>query len=218
MFVKPPTSRPYLLKNARKDVSALEGLDHISAMRITHLYRDHCPQHCKKCRINSEYQSKSVPRRLKNVSKPIGNSSLVHSSGKTLYKYVKHKKLLLKTHPDFNEKWVQERIAEDPSITFFNWNGEPKLYRQMLKPQFPGIRTVPLFMTQLPAYLTRHRRNRGIIPVPIVATYMYCLARLALMRGQLHLTSKVGTRPAVLKSKLKAHGNCRFSPWKSFAK
>ena len=35
--------------------------------------------------------------------------------GKT-YKYVKHQKLLLKTHPDFNEKWVQEKIAEDPSI------------------------------------------------------------------------------------------------------
>lgn len=32
------------------------------------------------------------------------------------YKFVKHQKLGLKTHPDFNEKWVQERIAEDPSI------------------------------------------------------------------------------------------------------
>ena len=32
------------------------------------------------------------------------------------YKYVKHQKLLLKIHPDFNEKWVQEKIAEDPSI------------------------------------------------------------------------------------------------------
>jgi hypothetical protein len=32
------------------------------------------------------------------------------------YKYVKHQKLALKTHPDFNEKWVQEKIAEDPSI------------------------------------------------------------------------------------------------------
>ena len=32
------------------------------------------------------------------------------------YKYVKHQKLVLKTHPDFNEKWVQEKIAEDPSI------------------------------------------------------------------------------------------------------
>ena len=32
------------------------------------------------------------------------------------YQYVKHQKLLLKTHPEFNEKWVQEKIAEDPSI------------------------------------------------------------------------------------------------------
>ena len=32
------------------------------------------------------------------------------------YKYVKHQKLVLKTHPDFSEKWVQEKIAEDPSI------------------------------------------------------------------------------------------------------
>jgi hypothetical protein len=32
------------------------------------------------------------------------------------YTYVKHQKLLLKTHPEFNEKWVQEKIAEDPSI------------------------------------------------------------------------------------------------------
>jgi hypothetical protein len=32
------------------------------------------------------------------------------------YRYVKHQKLLLKTHPEFNEKWVQEKIAEDPSI------------------------------------------------------------------------------------------------------
>jgi hypothetical protein len=32
------------------------------------------------------------------------------------YRYVKHEKLLLKTHPEFNEKWVQEKIAEDPSI------------------------------------------------------------------------------------------------------
>jgi predicted transport protein len=31
-------------------------------------------------------------------------------------RYVKHQKLLLKTHPKFSEKWVQERIAEDPSI------------------------------------------------------------------------------------------------------
>ena len=32
------------------------------------------------------------------------------------YKYVRHQRLLLKTHPAFDEKWVQEKIAEDPSI------------------------------------------------------------------------------------------------------
>jgi hypothetical protein len=32
------------------------------------------------------------------------------------YQYVKHQKLLLKTHPEFNEKWIQEKIADDPSI------------------------------------------------------------------------------------------------------
>ncbi len=44
------------------------------------------------------------------------NSTLSLSAGETTYQYVKHQKLLLKTHPDFNEKWVQEKIAEDPSI------------------------------------------------------------------------------------------------------
>jgi predicted transport protein len=31
-------------------------------------------------------------------------------------KYVKFEKISLKGHPEFNEAWVQERIAEDPSI------------------------------------------------------------------------------------------------------
>lgn len=30
--------------------------------------------------------------------------------------YIKFDRILLKTHADFNEKWVQERIAEDPKI------------------------------------------------------------------------------------------------------
>ena len=30
--------------------------------------------------------------------------------------YVKTEKILLKNHPDFNEKWLQQRIEEDPSI------------------------------------------------------------------------------------------------------
>jgi hypothetical protein len=56
----------------------------------------------------------SVPRIPKNIKKSKRNSTPSHSE--TIYKYVKHHKLLLKTHPDFNEKWVQEKIAEDPSI------------------------------------------------------------------------------------------------------
>ena len=38
------------------------------------------------------------------------------SSRETVYKYVKHQSLVLKTHPEFNEKWLQEKIANDPSI------------------------------------------------------------------------------------------------------
>jgi hypothetical protein len=44
------------------------------------------------------------------------NTTLDHPSGGTTYKYVRPQKLLLKTHPEFNERWVQEKIAEYPSI------------------------------------------------------------------------------------------------------
>ncbi|MDP1761723.1 MAG: hypothetical protein Q8L43_05815, partial [Deltaproteobacteria bacterium] len=30
--------------------------------------------------------------------------------------YIRPEKILLKTHPEFNEKWVQGIIADDPSI------------------------------------------------------------------------------------------------------
>lgn len=30
--------------------------------------------------------------------------------------YVKPERLLLRTHPEFSEKWVQQLIADDPSI------------------------------------------------------------------------------------------------------
>ena len=30
--------------------------------------------------------------------------------------YTKHTKISLKNHPSFNEAWLQERIAEEPSI------------------------------------------------------------------------------------------------------
>ena len=57
-----------------------------------------------------------MTKTLKNANTSKRNSTLDHRKGGTTYKYVKHHKLLLKTHPEFNEKWVQERIAEDPSI------------------------------------------------------------------------------------------------------
>lgn len=44
------------------------------------------------------------------------NKTLDYPIGGTTYKYVKPQKLFLKTHADFNERWVQERIAEDPAI------------------------------------------------------------------------------------------------------
>lgn len=31
-------------------------------------------------------------------------------------KYVKPERIWIKDHPELNEKWVQERIADDPSI------------------------------------------------------------------------------------------------------
>ncbi len=34
----------------------------------------------------------------------------------TKLKYEKHERILLRNHPEFNEKWVQDRIAEDPTI------------------------------------------------------------------------------------------------------
>lgn len=57
-----------------------------------------------------------MPRISKYVNKSKRNSALSQPIAETTYKYVKYKKLLLKTHPRFDEKWVQEKIAEDPSI------------------------------------------------------------------------------------------------------
>ena len=57
-----------------------------------------------------------MPRIPRNVDKAKIISPLDRPRREKPYRYVKHQKLLLKTHPQFNEKWVQERIAEDPSI------------------------------------------------------------------------------------------------------
>jgi len=57
-----------------------------------------------------------VPKISKSDNKSRRNSTAIHSGRGMTYKYVKHQKLLLKTHSDFNERWVQEKIAEDPSI------------------------------------------------------------------------------------------------------
>jgi hypothetical protein len=48
-----------------------------------------------------------VSRIHKNPDKSKLNSILGHV-GRT-YKYIKHQELLLKTHPEFNEKWIQEK-------------------------------------------------------------------------------------------------------------
>jgi hypothetical protein len=55
-----------------------------------------------------------VSRIAKNANKVKINPTLDY--GEITYTYVRHQRLLLKNHPQFNEKWVQERIAEDPSI------------------------------------------------------------------------------------------------------
>jgi hypothetical protein len=51
-----------------------------------------------------------------NDKKSKRHLSPVHTGSGMIYKYVKHQKLLLKTYSEFNEKLVQEKIAEDPSI------------------------------------------------------------------------------------------------------
>jgi len=57
-----------------------------------------------------------VGKILKSANNPKRSSALGHPGRGASYRYVKHQNLLLKTHPEFNEKWVQEKIAEDPSI------------------------------------------------------------------------------------------------------
>jgi hypothetical protein len=39
----------------------------------------------------------------------------IHSQ-EVAMQFVRHQRIWLKDHPDLNEKWVQERIAEDPTI------------------------------------------------------------------------------------------------------
>ena len=34
----------------------------------------------------------------------------------TAFKYIKPARIFLKNHPHFNEGWIQDRIAEDPSL------------------------------------------------------------------------------------------------------
>jgi len=52
----------------------------------------------------------------KDINRSIRRSILEQASGESKYTYVKHQIPLLKTHPQVNEKWIQEKIAEDPSI------------------------------------------------------------------------------------------------------
>ena len=57
-----------------------------------------------------------MPKIPNNADKSRRNSTLVDTGRGTTYEYVKHQKLLLKTHSEFNKRWIQEKIAEDPSI------------------------------------------------------------------------------------------------------
>jgi hypothetical protein len=63
-----------------------------------------------------------VPKKYKKVDKSskkeYSKPWTRHSKNRVgiAFKYVKHQKIVLKTHTELNEKWVQERIAEDPSI------------------------------------------------------------------------------------------------------
>ena len=52
----------------------------------------------------------------KNANRLSKNLSIGQEKGGTAYKYVKPQKLVLKSNSQFNERWVQEKIAEDPSI------------------------------------------------------------------------------------------------------
>jgi hypothetical protein len=51
---------------------------------------------------------------FQNTKKPTLNTDQLVRG--TKYRYVIPQRLLLKTHPQFNEKWVQEKIASNPSI------------------------------------------------------------------------------------------------------
>jgi hypothetical protein len=64
-----------------------------------------------------------VGRRRKKPNKKSRKQSLDNPKtdlrsvgGSVKCKYVDHQKLLLKTHPEFSEKWIQDCIAENPSV------------------------------------------------------------------------------------------------------
>lgn len=106
MFVKPPTFRPSLSGRARKRKGKGE-----------YLWFDELYQNFLAGVLLSKYhQSGTVKRIHQSANKLKRISTLANPREGTVYRYVKHQKLILKAHPQFNEKWVQERIAEDPSI------------------------------------------------------------------------------------------------------
>lgn len=67
--------------------------------------------------------------------------------------YVKFEKLNLKTHPVFNERWVQERIAEDITSRFLN-----------VISRFNG--TIPLIAIQMNALKTGD--NVGLVSTTVL--------------------------------------------------
>ena len=57
-----------------------------------------------------------MTKRRKSAHKFTKNISIYQEKRGTALKYVKPQNLVLKTHPKFSERWVQEKIADDPSI------------------------------------------------------------------------------------------------------
>jgi hypothetical protein len=66
-------------------------------------------------RIVGKKRRKSIRNSVNNsLGEPPANSKPKKRS--TGCKYVKHQKVLLKTHAEFTENWIQDCISNDPSV------------------------------------------------------------------------------------------------------
>src|SRR5689334_15153536 len=64
--------------------------------------------------LNTAYEA-HLPALDQNFSTGL-RMALGTSAPTSFFKYVKAERISLATHPQLTEKWVQDRIAEDPSI------------------------------------------------------------------------------------------------------